>query len=550
MRSLVLLLSTTALLVCLLVGTSARPASPTGQAVAPGSPPQSAVATDVPATIRFAGSRTADLFTREIAESLHGLIERNARPLSDPELGGFVSASIDGRPWTDTMWTRDSGVFLRELVHWGYLGHAAATARYLMQHVKKSDAGFFTFPQHLDPRAVAAGSELDGTSAIVIGMVLLWERMPATDPARTRLYEFLHQPASPLRYMTAMLARQPLVSGSGEFGGGMGIDGDFLNVVQNGLVRLALAAGARMEQAAGDRTAAAEYRAKADALGRSMVELLRGQDGAWIWALRAADRQPDPAVLTSVVNRGFGGINGVLAMYADVYGLDPGRSDWGGIPISTKTLDKVADFPMRRAQFARHGIWTQFDVLAGGYLTSPSYGQGYALQSLLLLDRLEVADHALRYLAEATFAPPKEYVLHRDSPYWFYERLYSPDAVGRMSLDEGCGALNLVNVAEPLKVALLMVGVDDSDAAELKVLPRLPPSISSYEVTALPVRTSRGTARINLKFEREPAGGGQPRIELRVTAGPSLPKLAVRLRGPKGPWQRLKEVSRAKLSAR
>jgi len=46
-----------------------------------------------------------------------------------------------------------------------------------MEHVKKSDAGFFTFPQHLDPRAVATGSEIDGTSAIVIGMVLLWERM-------------------------------------------------------------------------------------------------------------------------------------------------------------------------------------------------------------------------------------------------------------------------------------------------------------------------------------------------------------------------------------
>jgi hypothetical protein len=305
-----------------------------------------------------------------------------------------------------------------------------------------------------------------------------------------------------------------------------------------------------MEQAAGDRAAAAEYRNKADALGRSMVELFRGPDGAWIWALRAADRKPDPSVLTSAANLGFGGINGVLPMYADVYGLDPGHSDWGGIAISAKTLDKVGNAPMRHAQFEKYGIWTQFDVLAGGYLTSPSYGQGYALQSLLLLDRLEAADHALRYLAEATFAPPKEYVLHRDSPYWFYERLYSPEAVGKVSLEEGCGALNLVNVAEPLKVARLMVGVDDSDPAELKVLPRLPPSISSFEVTALPVRTSRGTARIYLKFEREPAGGGKPRLELRVTAGPALPKLAVRLQCPKCPWQRLTEVSRTKLSAR
>ncbi len=50
-------------------------------------------------------------------------------------------------------------------------------------------------------------------------------------------------------------------------------------------------------------------------------------------------------------------------------------------------------------------MWTQFDLVHDGFLTGPSYGQGYALQSMLLMDRPELYTPAANWLARATFAP-------------------------------------------------------------------------------------------------------------------------------------------------
>ena len=64
---------------------------------------------------------------------------------------------------------------------------------------------------------------------------------------------------------------------------------------------------------------------------------------------------------------------------------------------------------------------------------------------------------------KATFDPPPKYQLTRDSNHWFYERLLSPDYFelpkARQTIGEGCGALNLINVAEPLKIARQLAGL-------------------------------------------------------------------------------------------
>lgn len=53
------------------------------------------------------------------------------------------------------------------------------------------------------------------------------------------------------------------------------------------------------------------------------------------------------------------------------------------------------------------------------------------------------------------------------SEYWFYERLLSPDYFSlpeeRQTVEEGCGALNVVNVAEPLKIARMIAGGNNLD---------------------------------------------------------------------------------------
>jgi hypothetical protein len=177
-------------------------------------------------------------------------------------------------------------------------------------------------------------------------------------------------------------------------------------------------------------------------------------------------------------------------------------------------------------EFDRYGIWTQFDLLAGGLLSSPSYGQGYAIQTMLLTDNMAMAGKALSWLVNATYQPVPEYKLHRDSPYYFYERTYSPDAVGKIPLEEGCGALNLVNVSEPLKISRLMLGVDDHSRDEIDIIPRLPEGWTGVEAENWPIWTKRGVVRAMILYQKTGSGA---EFTLTLAAGEQFDDLKVRM---------------------
>lgn len=464
------------------------------------------LAGDKPARINFIGPEVAELFSRELRESMEAVLRKNYYPSQEGDNAGFVSASVDGRYWTGTMWTRDAGVFIREMTHWGYIEHACLTVDCLIRMVRKNEAGFFTFPERFDLGVPASGHELDGTAAITIGMVLLWQRLPKDHPMRSRIYDFLHNASSPLRYVEEVLKTNPLIPGSGEFGGGCGIEGLYMNVVQNNMVRLALLIAAQMEREVGDANTAQGYESHAELLDKNIHKYLLGEDGAWIWCINPDTHKPDPAILNHVINRGFGGINGVACMLSDVLGMEPLESGWSGIELCLKTFDKVYSSPKRMEQFEKYGIWTQFDEFLGGYMTGPSYGHGYALQTMLLFDKMDMAERALVYLAETTYRPPKDYPVTRDCPYWFFERYQSPDALGIVDWDECCGALNLVCVAEPLKIGRLMVGVDDTSPDQVTIIPRIPASWTGFEVQNLPIRTANGLVRADISYTRDSAG--------------------------------------------
>jgi hypothetical protein len=170
------------------------------------------------------------------------------------------------------------------------------------------------------------------------------------------------------------------------------------------------------------------------------------------------------------------------------------------------TPEKHVDVPLRRKEFDRDGIWTQFDLLAGGLGTSPSYGQGYAMQVMLLFDKLDMAGKTLAWLANTTYDPVPGYKLRRDSPYYFYERAYSFDPADKVNLDEGCGALNLVNVSEPLKVARLLLGVDDLDPELVRIIPRPLPIGREWKRRTRPY--GQGEARSGLAFSLKDVGRG------------------------------------------
>jgi len=237
--------------------------------------------------------------------------------------------------------------------------------------------------------------------------------------------------------------------------------------------------------------------------------------------------KPDPSVLNAQGNKGIGSIDGVASMYADVLGLQPLNSSWkAGAEHSEKTFERLYNTPLRKTEFDRYGIWTQFDLLAGGLLSSPSYGQGYAIQDMLLFDNLTMAEKAMSWLANATYRPVPEYKLHRDSPYYFYERTYSPDAVGKVPLEEGCGALNLVNVSEPLKISRLMLGLDDSAPQSILILPRLPDGWTGVAAHNWPVLTPGGLARADISFEKKGAGGD---FTMKLASGQQISDLKVRM---------------------
>jgi hypothetical protein len=462
---------------------------------------------DEPVSIRFFGSRTADLLTRELEESFQAVLQRDFVGETANNLpAGFVHASPPGQGWAGTMWSRDGGTFMRELVMRGYYQHASLLAECLMRLVQKNQEGFYSFPEYFKGSKQGAGTELDGTASIIIGMVLLWERLPNGHPTKNHIQEFLFQEASPINYLKSGLQTQPLLAGSGEFGGGCGIQGEYDNVVQDNLAMLALLAAANMAEESGSGGLAEEYRRLAARVRDAMEKYLVDKDGCWIWCIDPKTLKPDPAIINSEINRGFGGLNGVACMYSDVLGFEPLTSSWQSIQHGEKTFMRLYRTPLRRQQFDRYGIWTMFDVFRAGLSSGPSYGDGYAIQTMLLYDKLEMADRALSWLANSTYDPVPEYKLHRESRYYFYERSYSPDAVGKIPLEEGCGALNLVNVTEPLKVSRLLLGVDDTTLQLVRIIPRIPPSWKGVEAQHWPVRTRRGVVRANILFERRGSG--------------------------------------------
>lgn len=509
---------------------------------------------DHPGQLTFFGSDIAKLFTKELDESFKGVLALDyiSKPNGKFPLG-FLNASPAGQPWYGTMWTRDAGTFMRELTFWGYYAHACQVAQCVMDFVGTNNDGFMAFPRYIDPpQGRLSGSEMDGQAATIIAMVALWQRLPAEDPFRAQLYRFLHQASSPVRGIHYFLAHSPLVPGSGEFGGGKGHD-DY-NVVQNNLCALALISAADMEDGVGDHATAKEWRKDAKTLFRNIEKYLVNDKGSWIWGIETNTMKPNHTDTDSATLGGSGGLNGVVCMSADVLGFDPAVWPWQGAVVNgRKTFEELYAFPLRKEQFEKYGFWPQMNYTHKGLLTSPSYGQGYALQNMLLFDKLAMCGHGLEFLAQTTYKSPDVIFSFRNehygrlSPYYFYERMYSPDAKGKIEMTAGCGPLNLVNVSEPLKVARLIAGVDDTSLKEVRIMPRLPPSWPGYHMGNWPIRTSHGVVRADISFERK---DGAVNLVFQVKQGGRIPKLAVRLpEKNKMVWKYQDNVKQAKFAS-
>lgn len=502
---------------------------------------------DRPGTIRFWGNGVADLYTKEIAESYKGVLAKNYISKAGGDFPqGFVHASPIPQGWSGTCWTRDGGTFLREMVQWGYYEHARLTAHYLMDYILPNAEGFYSYPEYFSGKERGSGTELDGTTSIIIGMVIFWQRLPSGDPLKARIYQFLHHESSPVRYLQKQANSAPLIAGSGEFGGGCGIGGMFYNVTANNLGVYALSAAADMESEAGDADAAAKLRRDSWTLRHGIEKYLVSEDGSWIWCIDPATLKPDPAIINNIINKGFGGLNGPACMYSDAFGFDPVGSGWWGVKACMSTFDKLLSVPQRKEQFEKWGMWAQFDEYRGGYSSAPSYGDGYAIQTMLLYDKLAMAEKCIGWVANSTYKPIPEYPIQRESPYYFYEQSYTPDAVGKTAIGSGCGALNLVNVTEQLKVARLILGVDDTSSELVKIIPRLPVSWKGVEAKNWPIRTNHGIVRADIRFEKKPDAN---MFQIKLVSGQPIAKLAVRIPSTNGyMWRTETNVSQLEIT--
>jgi hypothetical protein len=481
-------------------------------------------------TLTFTGTDAAELFTRECRESLDGLCTWNLVREPGELPAGFVHASPPGQGWSFTMWTRDAGVFLRELVLWGRFDEARLVAICLMDLVQRNEQGYHAFPEHFKRVQGGAGHEIDGTGAIVIALAILEARLPAADALAGRIRGFLLDQASPVAFLAKTAADRPLIAGSGEFGPGCYLPGLACNAVQNHLAILALVAGAGVAQRQGRHDLAEPWRAVASRLRENLGRHLAGSDNTWIWAVNPDTLVPDPAVIEAPVNRGFGGINGILSMWADVFGLEPLLDPWPGIGRSRRTLARLRTWPQRREAFERYGIWTQFDIFDDkwddkvrppGSMSSPSYGHGYATQCFQLLDEDEDATRAIEGLAHMVFDKGQ-----RRSPYLFHERMYCPPLPD--AARKGCGELNLVCASEPLKIARLILGIDDRPGEPLRLVPRLPRGWNRCQARDWPVLLPDGPARADIDLEH---GADGIRLRLAFQENRRAKEVCLRLAG-------------------
>ncbi len=257
------------------------------------------------------------------------------------------------------------------------------------------------------------------------------------------------------------------------------------------------------------------------------------------WAVNATTFKPDPTVTDSEVNIGFGGLNGPLTYLADVGRVLPlhgSRHDAATnvmqsyIDRCVATFDALLAVPQRMQLFDEYGIWTQFDTFRGGCASGPSYGHGYALQAMLMMDRLHDAGRALTFLANVTYNNGTGWGQVR-SPLYFYEQFVAPPVAGMAKL--GCGELNVVTVMEPLKAARLILGINDWAVGNVSFIPRVPPqwhaggSLATVSADSWPVVVAVGVvARVSIVYQQSIVGSS---LSLTVSEGAVIPLIYARM---------------------
>jgi hypothetical protein len=264
-----------------------------------------------------------------------------------------------------------------------------------------------------------------------------------------------------------------------------------------------LKCSADIAEALGESELAKRWRDYAQRIAVGMIRALaEGPAGAREW--RVSPNSVYPSFQDSLVQAWF-------AFYRD--GLDPLAWDPTMTAYTRNTLKRQLAQPYGHAP-----------ALAMGY------GMGWITKAALLLDELDDAGPLLTNIAKYTWDKNMDYVDEARGVDWRLYQWVIPE--GTNILPDGAwyriGDLsNGANQGAALHALEQCAGVDDTNPADLKLLPRAPEPLTGLEVSDFPmlIPEGEGLAQAKLTYTYSPAGG------LSLTSDKPLPALSVRL-GP------------------
>lgn len=178
--------------------------------------------------------------------------------------------------------------------------------------------------------------------------------------------------------------------------------------------------------------------------------------------------------------------------------------------------------------------WNRYNIAAyqrvkdGFSLNAFGYGQGFIIQSALLLDKMQDADDLIRLAARAVYNPAHK-------PYIVPENVIvnSGKTVFSRAGDLGNG----VQQAEIMKAIRLMAGIDDSIPPAFRIMPRIPRSWQGIKVDSIPALIQSGdtltSAKISYDYTLTSTGAS-----MKLTSDMPLPETLIRL-GPFTPLRQL-----------
>lgn len=446
------------------------------------------------AVIEFGGDNIAALFTKELNDSIEGALTYNyVAQEQDGFPKGFLRASKKGNVWDDTCWTRDAG-FARELAYYGFIEEAENAVSYLLDNVAENEDEFCVFPEFLKPGQKGAGYEIDGTANIVIAAMEVYRRSSDAD-LRSKIGNFLTNDASPIKFILHKLKSEPLIAGSGEFGGGWKVPGMHYNVVQNFLAREMTLKYAEFIRDT-DRAESERCFAAANTLYENILKYLT-YNGRFLWSIQPETLKPYPLKVPESQNTA--NINGIAPSVYDGEGINC----LSGSPllrdlIKNTLYSNLNSCKLRKKLFGKYGLVSFTDECRHyseeyiGHTSWLSYCNCYAAQTAALIGEKEVLKKSVEFIALSTlyggnmtkddFKHRAEATAPKNAPLYFTERNFSPDWRGKRP--PGCGFLNLVNVTEPMKLSRIMAGIDNKSGAggAITISPRLPAGFNRVTV--------------------------------------------------------------------